>query len=851
MIQLYKAENTNYSMNGDYTLSPFSCFFECKLNDIWTVTIDNPPDDLVNESIANAVLCVPTPYGKRQLFRIYEYEKTDDGITASAYPIFLDSRNDCFLWDVRPTNKNGQDALNTMLTNSKYSASSDIKKLSTAYYVQKNFIEALNGDDENAFLKRWGGEVAYNNFEIIVNEKLGQDNGLRAEFGFNLLGVSESVNMEEVVTSIVPKSYNGHILPNNETVDSPLINNYPVVYTRVIEYNDIKLAEDAQEDDEENGITVCDNLTQLYEALRERAQQEYENEIDKPKITYSINMVDLSKTELYKDYKDLLTVNLGDTVHIKNRKLNIVTTARVIELTYDCIGEKVESLVLGDYEANYFNDVSSITDSASKVIDTSNNTLMGEKIQGIINLLNTSLRAQKNIAQKQDVRAILFEDLDASSPTFGALCIGTQGIQISKKRNATNTDWVWGTAINFESIVADYIITGILTDQTGKFYLNLQTGELRMRDADLEGKVTSNSGEIGGFDITESGFIKRVTTKLRKKYTSEDAERIRNIIVGNITATSDDYYYYDVNGNGQIDAADYYVINDILVKINSDTLITEVRINPKPFTVYEKNSTFRDDAITVTYQGASGTTAYKSVIGARDFNAYIGTFDRVSCNVVDAEESVYAGKTIIVTSPNGMTNGTITATDNSGIMIGNLRIERLETYTNDGNYLGCLRRYSASNGAVGIGLEADQGDNIFFGVNNVIYMIISGGGSFSHRFNMYGDMNMNGFSIDNTSDIRKKKNIRDIDTRFIYDLAVKEFDYIDGNSNVIGIIANDYEDKDYSKLFTKKDQDGFYTVNYQQLHNALIKCVQEQKKEIDDLKKEVEQLKNLIKKVVA
>lgn len=508
MIQLYKSTNTDYEMNGDYTLSPLSCEFECNLNDTWLLSIENPIDQSLDDFTIGAVISAPTPYGDKQLFRIYDVSKDDDGIIASAFPIFLDARNDCFLWDVRPSNVTGQTALNQMITNKKYSASSNITKTSTAYYVQKNLIEALNGDDDNAFLKRWGGEIAYDNYKIIVNDRIGSDNGLKVEFGFNLLGVEEQINNEDIVTRIIPKAYNGYILPNNETVDSSLINNYPIVYTRVIEYQDIKLIDDAQEDDAENGITVCNTLEELYAALRTRANKEFENEIDLPQITYNVDMVDLSKTDLYKDYKDLLKVNLGDTVHVKHRKLGIETSARVISMAYDCITQKVESLVLGDYEANYFNSVSSITHSASQVINTSNNTLMADKIAGIINLLNTSLRAQKDIAQKQDVRAILFEDLDKSSPTFGALCIGTQGIQIAKQRNATDTDWQWGTAIDFQSINADYIITGILTDKNGNFYLNMYTGELRMKDGTFIGNITGGTININNrFMVDKDGNV--------------------------------------------------------------------------------------------------------------------------------------------------------------------------------------------------------------------------------------------------------------------------------------------------------------------------------------------------------
>lgn len=510
MIEICKPENTEYSMNGDMTLNPTECMLTMNLNGAWSVSMTHPVDDKLEYLTENAVICSETPVGKKQLFRIRNITKNDSSVTCTAYPIFFDSKNDCFLFDVRPTEKNGQEALDIMLaSNEKYSASSDIKAVNTSYYIQKNFMEALNGDDENSFTSRWGGEISYDNFTVTVNEHLGADNGLRVEFGFNLMGISETVDMTEVATRIIPKSYNGYILPDNETVDSPNINKYPVVYTRVIEYQDIKLKEDAQEGDLENGITVCESLEDLYTALRNRAADEFENGIDVPSITYDVDMVDLSKTDMYKDYKKLLNVNLGDTAHIGHRRLNITTEARVISMTYDMITKKVDTLTLGDYISSYFSDMDSVMNRVDKVIDKSNNTLMAEKISGVINLLTTSLKAQKDIAKKQDVRAILFEDIDKDSPTFGALCIGTQGIQIAKKRNETDTDWKWGTAINFESIVADYIITGILSDRQGNSYWDMDKGELVTRymkatDAEFSGTVkgsTIEGGEINGSNI--------------------------------------------------------------------------------------------------------------------------------------------------------------------------------------------------------------------------------------------------------------------------------------------------------------------------------------------------------------
>lgn len=590
MIQIYAPSNTNFSKNGT-ALLPTSCTLSMQINGTWSVFIENALDDRFQNIVENAVLSVPTPYGQ-QLFRITQMDKSDTGVSATAVPIFLDAQNDTFIYDQRPTDKTGQQALDILMDGTKYSGHSDITKLSTAYYQMKNLIECLASDDENSFLNRWGGEIRFDDYDIYINERLGSDNGARVEFGFNLSSIQESIDMSTVVTKIVPVAYNGYTLPDGETVNSPNVNKYPIHYIRTIRYDDIKLAEDATEGEED--VTVCDTLDELYQALRTRAAAEYDSGIDIPSITYQVDMVDLAKTEEYAAFKDLVTVNLGDTVHIKHRRLDIETQARIVALEYDCIQQKVTSLTIGDSVQDYFDKTSDITNAAGQVIDTSTNTLMANRIAGVINLLNASLRAQKNVAQRQDVRAILFEDTDESSPTYGALCIGTQGIQIAKKRNETDTDWVWGTAIDFQSINADYIITGILTDRNGKFYLNLDTGELVMADSTFSGTVngaainggtitgatingtqingsTIKSGDMSGWTLSDD-MLENGTTQIRSDgvtniYTWADLVVLQQIIMNQVIPSEDALPHYDINGDGRISSADYVALKNILMSM--------------------------------------------------------------------------------------------------------------------------------------------------------------------------------------------------------------------------------------------------------------------------------------------
>lgn len=190
---------------------------------------------------------------------------------------------------------------------------------------------------------------------------------------------------------------------------------------------------------------------------------------------------------MYKDYSVLETVHLGDTVHCKHNALGIVTDARVIDIRWDCVRNCIDTVELGEANYDYFSAVNTAINSIPKVPDVfdEHGSIMAEYIKGVIDLAKTRLEYQKNNAKRSDVRAILYEDTAETlsdgtpNPQYGALCIGTAGIQISHEKDIYG-DWIWGTAIDFQSIQADNIITGILADKTGTNYWNLNTGEFRL-----------------------------------------------------------------------------------------------------------------------------------------------------------------------------------------------------------------------------------------------------------------------------------------------------------------------------------------------------------------------------------
>ena len=169
------------------------------------------------------------------------------------------------------------------------------------------------------------------------------------------------------------------------------------------------------------GIIICDTQADLDRALTEVCKKQFESGLDKPKVTIEADMVLLQNADQYKDYEILETVSLGDTIHCLHNKLGIETDARVIELEYDCLTRAlVTSVVSGDFKQNYLDKVAGTVDKIESVI-TPDGGLMADKVIEISDAMKTQLKYQKDIAKKQDVRAILFEDLDPESPPTG-LC---------------------------------------------------------------------------------------------------------------------------------------------------------------------------------------------------------------------------------------------------------------------------------------------------------------------------------------------------------------------------------------------------------------------------------------------
>lgn len=476
MIQLYKKGNNNFSNNGDLVIQLISSKGKFVTNDEMTYEFIHSYDDegRWKEIEIDDVIAVPTPWSDKQLYRIYNIVKDVDNMTIYTRHIMFDLNN-YVLMDKRPTNMTCKQALNYILEDTPFTGESNIVSTNTSYFVRKNIIEAINGDDENSIINRWGGEILPDNFIINIKDQIGGDYGVNVTLGKNLKSIEESIDMDSVVTRIIPEGYDG-ILLDGETpwIDSPLINNYSQIRTKVIKFDDIKVK--GNESDEEG----YDTLAQAQAAMIERCNTLYEGGLDKPAVNYKVEMYLLRDTEEYKDFAILEDVSIGDTVHCKHEGIGIECEARCISLEWHIEkGDKIvyDTIELGTPEQNFFENTNDISNKVSNILTKAGN-VKGDCLQGLIDASKASIQASKKVAELQNYRVGMCQDLDPNSDTYGATMWGSTGFFCADKRTIDNKDWNWSTAITGKGIVANAIKTGILNavkiaNSDGSFYIDL------------------------------------------------------------------------------------------------------------------------------------------------------------------------------------------------------------------------------------------------------------------------------------------------------------------------------------------------------------------------------------------
>ena len=186
------------------------------------------------------------------------------------------------------------------------------------YDVIQNVIEAYGR-----------GEIYYDNYRFAVVERIGKDNGVRMSIKKNMTSLSVERNTQELTTRL-------YMYGKDDLTISSVNGGKPYI--------------DSKEGIEKYGIREAYRDYSDYddpEKLKAFGEWDLKGEgneyrLDRPQLTITGDVVDLSKLA---EYGDFYKISLGDTVHVFED--NIEHKQRIVSMTYYPYSAKQPSVTIG------------------------------------------------------------------------------------------------------------------------------------------------------------------------------------------------------------------------------------------------------------------------------------------------------------------------------------------------------------------------------------------------------------------------------------------------------------------------------------------------------------------------
>lgn len=280
---------------------------------------------------------------KPQLFRIYNVEKGINTVTVSARHISYDLLVNITSYSVSGavTCKNAlAGIMNGCVSAHDFEAYTNLADARTGIgWKYVNPISALL-DPETGLTTLYGAALVRNNWELYILKDPGLNRGVTVEYGKNMTGISYSEDNDSIVTRIIPmgetKDGNPLMLAGSAPwVDSPRVNDYPIIYTQTLQCTDCKVGSD--------GVTTAIARARM----KEQAQAVFDAGGDLPGVELAVDFVSLGDTAEYPQYKDLERCFLWDYVIVRHKQQGIDVTARIVSIRWDCLTERMDGMEIG------------------------------------------------------------------------------------------------------------------------------------------------------------------------------------------------------------------------------------------------------------------------------------------------------------------------------------------------------------------------------------------------------------------------------------------------------------------------------------------------------------------------
>lgn len=491
MIILYDYTETSFTSNGLGCLNDaLKCEVTEELNGNYELEMEYPVNGIHYSDIAlrRIIFVKPNSYDREQPFRIYSISKPINGVvTINAEHISYDMSGlpvkgavENYAWYVN-------DVFEHIRNNSVYECpftfSTDITEEKKEIDLSKpRSVRSYLGTDDG-LLSLFGGEWEFDRYNATLHKERGSNRGVSIEYGKNLIDLTQEEKCSEMYTAVYPFYYQED--DGLQYLDDDVVQIFESSYKKVLTLDLTSEFEEMPTQDE----------------LKEKTNEYIEeNKLSEPAVSLTVTFI--KNPEVIEALQD---VRLGDTVSVKFVKIGVDTTSRCITYNFNAITEQYNSIELGEPTETIVDTVSQTSKQAtdtSQALDdevdraTESEQLILEEVDTVEKTLRSEITSGDGALQSQITQTASEISAEVSRATTAeGIITGQLSLKIDKDDDGTIISLINGSAnkINFTA-------SNMFTVDSPNFTID-SSGNV-----ELTGKITADSGKIGGLNITSSGL---------------------------------------------------------------------------------------------------------------------------------------------------------------------------------------------------------------------------------------------------------------------------------------------------------------------------------------------------------
>lgn len=494
MIPILYQTMTEGSVPSDYGIGPLTDTIEAivteQRNGIYELALTYAAEGIHAEDIqpGRFIMAKPNYTDDAQIFRIYKVGKTINGrFLVSAQHISYDLSGKV----ITTGSATSCVAACAVLDAAAGNFTIDTDKSVTANFSvsEPGSVRSYFGGRSGSLLDVYGGEWKYNNYTASLKQARGADRHVVIRYGKNLTELSQTLDMSNLVTGIVPYYIDTN---GNKTVGTRVTTGLTLDAPR-----DIAI-DFSQDVDPESGTAITTQLANL--------ANRYINNNNLTTITNSITLDFVQMQGLTE------RVDLCDTVSIYFEALGISASVKCIATEWDVLRERYSKTTFGDARTNIADTIAKAT---AQLASTPSTSFMSEAISHATELITGNLGGyvilhdSNNDGTPDEILIMNTADITTANQVWrwnkNGLAYGTSYQGPFNTLALTSDGQIVATAITSGVLNADLIKAGTIEDVGHNSTINMTSGEAKLKNLTARQKlvlVDANNNERGNWQFT-------------------------------------------------------------------------------------------------------------------------------------------------------------------------------------------------------------------------------------------------------------------------------------------------------------------------------------------------------------